>query len=149
MVQENILQLNYMIDGSLTVIPTKVICERSVENDIQKIHYELTWKNNNIVSKVCSDTEYAIVKLQEVLPPNIFIACCHSCRHGNFCPFGDNDNEIFCFKDKAPKDKNDVCEFFSDHASLGVRNKKLLDFCNDYNPISRNDEYYTYNDWNY
>jgi hypothetical protein len=149
MVEESVLQVSYIIDGILTVIPTKVICELSDENELQKVHYEVIWKNNTIISKACSDTEFAIVKLQEVLPPNISIACCQSCRHGNFCPFGDCDNEIFCFKDMTPNDKSDVCEFFlGNQDSLGVRSRKLLGFCKDYKPICPN-EYYTYNDWGY
>jgi hypothetical protein len=98
MIEEHILQVSYIIDDILVTIPTKAISEQSLGNEVQNIRYEVTLEGNHIVSEARSDTESAIVKFQEVLPLNISIACCQSCRHGNFCPFGDCDNEIFCLE---------------------------------------------------
>lgn len=149
MVEENILQVNYIIDGILTTIQTEVISERSDENEIQKIHYEVICEGNYIISETCSDTELSIVKLQQVLPGNTSIACYQSCRYGNFCPFGDCDNEIFCLRDMMSNDRNGICEFFSENGDLlEVKSRRLLDFCKEYKPIAYN-EVYTYNDWSY
>ncbi|MBU5677807.1 hypothetical protein KQI88_15420 [Alkaliphilus sp. MSJ-5] len=143
----DILKVNYIIDGILFSMPTKVIYERSNENEIQSIHYEIKLENYHIISEASNSTELGIVNLQKALPPNVSIVYCQSCRHGNFCPYGDYDNEVFCLKDITPTDKNDVSKLFSENYDLIMaRSRKLLDFCTDYRPIS-NDGYYTYNDW--
>lgn len=145
--KERILKVNYLIDGILSVIPTKVIYKKSDKNEIENIHYEVILENKIVVSEASDVTELAIINLQKVLPSNISIACCQSCRYGNFCPYGDYDNEVFCLKDMKPNDKNEVCDFFTENQdSLGSMRRKLLDFCKDYKPISHN-EYFTYNDW--
>lgn len=151
--KENILNVNYIIDGILSVIPTKMIYEKSNKDEIKNIHYEINFENYCFKSNTYDDTEFAIKNLQQVLPQNISIACCQSCRHGNFCPYGDNDNEMFCLKDMIYNNKSDVCEIFDtcenyskNYDFLRTRRRKLLDFCTDYKPISYN-EYYTYNDW--
>ena len=86
------------------------------------------------------------------LPKNIDILCCQSCRYGNFCPFGDNDNEIYCLKGFTFKDKSDVCTWFSksfsDWEALAKHKRPLLHYCKSYKPI-REKEFYTYNDWEY
>lgn len=145
--KESILYVNYIIDGMLSAIPTKMIYEESNENEIKNIRYEINLKNRHFVSDASDATEYAIINLQRVLPPNISIACCQSCRHGNFCPYGDYDNEIFCLKDMTANNKEDVCKLFSEKFDLlDTKKRKLLDICINYKPIS-DDEYYTYNNW--
>ncbi len=146
-VKEHILQVIYLIDGIQTVIPTKVIYNQSNENELQDIHFEIHFEKNKIISKKSCNTEEAIINLQRVLPQNINIACCQSCIYGNFCPFGDCDNEVFCLKDMTPNNKNDVSDFFlRNQDSLNGKSRKLLDYCTDYKPIS-DKECYTYNDW--
>lgn len=145
--KEDILMVNYIIDGMLYVIPTKMIYEQLNEDEIRNIHYEINFENHFVITNVCNYTEGSIINLQRVLPKNIIVACCQSCRYGNFCPYGDNDNEIFCLKNMTPKNKSDVCKIFiENYDSLTGRSRRLLDFCTDYKPISHN-EYYTYNDW--
>lgn len=142
------LNVNFMVDGILTLIPTIMFYEQSDDEKIQSIHFELNTADCNIKSKVCIDFEYAVKYLQRSLPPNIDLACCQSCRHGNFCPFGDNVNEIFCLKDIEIKNIHDVCEYFSNNSTFIIeRTRNLLDFCTEYKPISH-DKFYTYNDWN-
>lgn len=147
MLKVRILHVNYIIDGILSVVPTRMFYEQSNEDEIQNIHYEVQLNNHRFLSKSSDVTESAITHLQRELPINISIACCQSCRHGNFCPYGDNDDEVFCLKDKTLNNREDVVGFFSKQdKSFGERSRKLLDFCSDYKPISHN-EYYTYNDW--
>lgn len=147
--EQNLLEVNYIIDGILCVIPTKVIYEKSHEIKIPRIYYEIKGEKLNVTSQISGDTESSIVKLQQALPSNVRIACCQSCRNGNFCPYGDCDNEIFCLKDIIVNDKNDVCEFFTtNHDLVRITSRKLLHFCSDYEPICHS-KYYTYNDWTY
>ncbi len=146
--KEEVVSVNYIIDGVISVIPTKMIYEQSCEEEIQYIQYELSYEDKNIISKSSSMIEFAVISLQRALPSNVKIACCQSCRHGSFCPFGDMENEIFCLKDVSPNNKAEVCDIFSKEInSLNKRSRKLLDFCTDYKPLTS--EYYTYNDWDY
>lgn len=52
--------------------------------------------------------EYAFKKLTEILPVGMKIHSCYTCRHGNFNPLGDFDNEIFCLHGHNPESKSDV-----------------------------------------
>ena len=141
------INVNYTIDGSITVIPTKMFYEQLDEEEFQNIHFEVNVNNHLIKSKLSNSIEYAVKYLQKELPDNIGIACCQSCRHGNFNPFGDLENEIFCLKDKTLINRDHVVNtFFKQDKSFGTRRRKLLDFCKDYKPISENEKY-TYNDW--
>lgn len=142
---EKNLSVNYLIDDILTAIPTKVFYVQVEDDELKDIHYEFFLGDHHFISKASDVTELAIKNLQKVLPKNIIIASCQSCRYGNFCPYGDNDNEVFCLKGIEIFNKNDVCEFFS----LGKdveRRRHLLDFCQNYKPISPKEQY-TYNDW--
>ncbi|MFK2826734.1 hypothetical protein QYG89_13845 [Bacillus sp. B190/17] len=141
------LNVNYIIDGKIIVILTKMFYEQLDEDEFQNIHFEVKVNIHQIQSKLSNSIEYAVKHLQKELPDNIGIACCQSCQHGNFNPFGDLENEIFCLKDKALLNRDDVIKTFSKQdKSFSTRSRKLLDFCKDYKPISE-DEKYTYNDW--
>lgn len=146
-----VLNVNYLVDGVLTVIPTTMFYEEVYkeinDKEIPNIYFEINIGQASIKSKLAAYIEYAIINLQESLPSNIKIVCCQSCRYGNFCPYGNNDNEIYCFKDTVIKSKSDLCDYFSNNLEIiGQRIKKLLDCCDEYKPVSY-DEYYTYNDW--
>ncbi|MCR8746911.1 hypothetical protein [Romboutsia lituseburensis] len=141
-----ILNINYIVNGLLTEIHTKMFYKHN-ENKIQDIYFEFTLGKNNIKSQKNNSMEYAIKSLQKSLPSNINMACCQSCNYGNFCPYGDNENEIFCLKDIILKDEQDVCEFFVNNIDcIQDKRKSLLGSCKDYKPISQGN-YYTYNDW--
>jgi len=141
------LNVNYFIEGNRTVIPTKMVYEEQNEDEYLSIHYEVELNDQSYVSRASVCTEFAVIALQKALPGNMSIACCQSCRHGNFCPFGDQEDEIFCFKDTQFHNKYDVVEKFSNRdESLTARKRKLLAYCSDYKPISHQ-QFYTYNDW--
>jgi hypothetical protein len=72
--------------------------EQFDEDEFQNIRFEVKVHNHLIESKLSNSIEYAVKYLQMELPGSIGIACCQSCRHGNFNPFGDLENEIFCLK---------------------------------------------------
>ncbi len=148
--KEQIINVQYAIDGKMEVIPTKMVYEKS--NDPNKeskirIHFELEYKNIELSSAPHDVMEFAIISLQKALPEDINIACCQSCMHGNFCPFGDQENEAFCLKHLKPKNARDIVAFFDDYDYIRFR-KKLLDYCSEYRPIDEQ-ECYTYNSWSY
>lgn len=141
------LNVNYIIDGKITMKPTKMLYEKLDEDEMQNIHFNVKLYNQHIHSKSHSSAEYAVKYLQKALPENIRLACCQACLHGNFNPFGDMENEIFCLKDMTLHNREDVVTFFSNQEqNFKSRSRKLLDFCNNYKPISP-DEKYTYNNW--
>lgn len=144
------MNITFIIDETRILIPVKMVYEQVNKDEIANIHYEVNIGNHRLIADSSDVTEFAVKNLRKVLVPlYISIACCQSCRHGNFNPYGDIDNEIFCLKDFKPSDRGEVCQIFSDSRNSGlhrVRCRKLLDFCTDYKPMSH-DEYYTYNDW--
>lgn len=145
----NEINVNYFIDGERIAIPTKIYYKKTVDEfeDLEYTHLEVEINNIHYKTKPTDVTEIAVMNLQKQLPANISIACCQSCIHGNFCPYGDQDDQIFCFKDLRPQSKNDVVDVFSEQdESLFARARNLLHFCSDYKPIV-DDQYYTYNDW--
>ena len=107
-------------------------------------------------SKNQTSMEFAVIDLQKQLPQNIKIKCCQNFRHGNFCPYGNNDDEIFCLKNYNPVDKMDVAGIFTNDVIATNTNTvlkypviphKLLHWCEKHEFISK--VYYTYNDWIY
>jgi len=91
--------------------------------------------------------EIVIVLLQKQLPHNVKITCCQTCRHGNFCPFGDQEDEIFCLIDYSPKNKSDVVEIFIRYSEgdVALPSNRLLYKCENYQEVI--DSYYSYNEW--
>lgn len=144
---ETIVNINYLVDGISSTLQAKMFYEKTEENELINVHFEMSVGAQSSISKKCDTLEDAIVYLQSVLPQNISLVCCMSCRHGNFCTYGNNDDEIFCLKGFTPKNKSDVCDLFSNHFNLiKEKSRRFLDFCKEYAPID-DATYYTYNDW--
>ncbi|MDF2856987.1 MAG: hypothetical protein K0Q87_2838 [Neobacillus sp.] len=121
--------------------------ERVEEDEFRKVHFEVEVEKQHVQSKKSDIMEVAIKNLQKALPANIRLAGCISCKHGNFNPFGDVENEIFCLKDKTLHNREDVVEIFSNQVeSMSPRSRSLLDFCKEFEPIAKIGKY-TYNDW--
>ena len=141
------LNVNYLIDGKTSVKLTKMFYEKLHEDEMQNIHFKVLLNNQHIHSKSYSSLEYAVKYFQKALPDNISIACCQSCQQGNFNPFGDLENEIFCLKDMTIYNREDVVTIFLNRdQTFELRSRKLLDYCKDYKPIC-DDARFTYNDW--
>jgi len=88
------------------------------ENEIRYLTILRDDISKNIVfyqSKSYFDSlEDSLIDLQKQLSSRINITCCQSCKYGNFCIFGNKENEIFCLIDfPPPKDKMDLAEIFS------------------------------------
>ena len=88
-----------------------------------------------------------LADLQMKLPENVKFACCMTCRHGNMCPYGNAENQLFCTKDKIITSKEDMCNLFDQTDPYDERVVASLDYCDDF--IYQSDDYYTYNDYFY
>ena len=99
-----------------------------------------------VSSRDFSNMECAIIDLQKRLPNDTLIECCQSCRHGNFCPYGDNEDEIHCLIGYALASKDDVANIM---AAKGYKRqtRALLHRCEQYHRITANDDLYVYNGW--
>ena len=91
----------------------------------------------------------AFANLQRKLPHGIFLACCMTCRHGNMCPYGNKENQLYCTKDVLLNSKDDVIElmYYKGHASFFERAVSSTNCCDDF--VYQCDDYYTYNDYLY
>lgn len=99
------------------------------------------------VAKSFESTESAMINLQNKLPQNVKIICCQSCIHGNFCPVGNFDDEIFCTSDFEPKMAEDIFRATENDEERRKRSRNLLYVCGRYEKIT--DDKYSYNDWKY
>ena len=88
-----------------------------------------------------------IADLQTKLPIDVKLACCMTCRHGNMCPYGNIENELFCTKDITITSKEDMLDLFDQTNPFEERAVASLDFCEDF--VYQSDDYYTYNDYFY
>lgn len=89
--------------------------------------------------------EQAFADLAKQLPAQTYIKCCLTCRHGNFCPIGDQENELFCTQDAIITQKSDLYFYTEDEAERAKRSRKLAAVCTDY--CAQSADFYTYNDY--
>ncbi len=87
----------------------------------------------------------AFTALQKKLPDNVKIQCCLTCRHGNMCPVGNKELEIFCTKDVIITQRSDLYFYTEDGHEREKRSHDYTDICEDYQ--EQTNEYYTYNDY--
>lgn len=87
----------------------------------------------------------AIADLQNKLPDGVILKCCVACQHGNMCPVGSNENEVFCLKDILPKEKSDLFYYTENRVEREKRSRKYFDSCNHFDLQSK--KHYTYNDY--
>jgi hypothetical protein len=88
----------------------------------------------------------AFADLQKKLPKGILLACCMTCRHGSFCPYGNRENQLFCAKNVSIASKEDVLQWMEkDPRSFWESEVSALHFCDGFAPQS--DAFYTYNDY--
>jgi len=85
----------------------------------------------------------AFADLQRQLPEGVSIKCCLTCRHGNLCPVGNVNNELFCLKDVVTQQKSDLYYYTEDESERKKRTRQYCHLCEDFRPQS--EEYYTYN----
>jgi hypothetical protein len=85
--------------------------------------------------------------LQMKLPNDVKLSCCMTCRHGNMCPYGNEENQLICTKDITITSKEDMLDLFDQTDPFEERAVASLDFCEDF--VYQSDDYYTYNDYFY
>ena len=108
----------------------------------------LTYDGKNYWSDaICHTWEEAFAALQRGLPEGVKVKCCLTCRHGNFCPYGNKSGEIFCLKNDKPKNKLDVCDLLNGDKDLNAKRKDISFVCPEYSEAS--EEHYAYNDYLY
>jgi len=92
--------------------------------------------------ELTGNTESVFIELSKILKDKYKIHSCYTCRFGNFCPTGDQDNEIFCINDFEPKCKADLYFVTENGAERKKRCRTLFDICEKFQPCS--DDYWTY-----
>lgn len=109
------------------------------DNDIAKLKLSIDGEDIEITD--CC-TEGVFSKLSEKLKGKYEIYSCYTCRYGNFCIFGDQDNEIFCINDFEPKSKTDLIPVMTDKKEIEKRVRTLFHVCDSHMICC--DDYYTY-----
>ena len=111
---------------------------------------EITLLYNKMEYKGCG-TDYlwtdTFADLQMKLPNDVKLACCLTCRHGNMCPYGNEENQLICTKGITITSKGDMLDLFDQTNPFEERAVASLDFCEDF--VYQSDNYYTYNDYFY
>ena len=147
---KNVLRANVplLTSNGKTIVPIEITYDDS--ESIANPQTESTLLYNGIEYKgygadyLWTDT---IADLQMKLPKDVKIACCMTCRHGNMCPYGNTENQLFCTKDIRITSKEDMCNLFDQTDPFEERSVASLDFCDDF--VYQSDENYTYNDYLY
>lgn len=103
---------------------------------------EFTMLLNGEKIQLSGCTESIFVELSKLLKGKYQILSCFTCKYGNFCPLGDQDNEIFCINDFSPKCKSDLFFLYTDIDEREKRRRTLFDVCKEFQLCS--DDYYTY-----
>ena len=105
-----------------------------------------------------NDTEYcakgkdhlwvdAFADLQAKLPSNTQLACCMTCRHGNMCPYGNRENQLFCTRDLVISSKGDMIDLFNNTDPYAERVVSSIKYCEVF--IYQSKHSYTYSDFLY
>jgi len=130
------------------MVPIKIIYD----------HNEDTANPNSQITLLYDGVEYkgtgtddlwtdTLADLEKRLPEDVKIACCMTCCHGNMCPYGNTENQLFCTKDLKITSKEDLCNLFDQTDPFEERVVASLDYCDDF--VYQSDDCYTYNDYLY
>ncbi len=131
-----------------TGVGEKHLCvkQRCIEYEDDDLKVKLSSEiNGRMIQLEGDNTEYLLYRLSKMLPDGWTIKCCLSCRHGNFCPVGDYDNEIFCVSDFEPKQKSDLYEVTENENERMRRSRNLFHVCGKY--VHQSADYYTYSSY--
>lgn len=131
-------------DGEITIPVHHIVEAENEYEDNMHVTVSALVKGEEICFEK-DNTEYTFAGFINQLPENWNIKCCFSCRHGNFCPTGDYDNEIFCVSDFAPKQARDLWHVTEDNVERELRSRTLFGFCDRFEPQSG--DYYSYSNY--
>ena len=128
-----------------TVVPLQVTYEdaSNCASEMVAVYNGVTYKGNG-TDYLWTDT---LADLQSKFPQDVKIACCMTCRHGNMCPYGNIENQLFCTKDLKISNKEDMCHLFDDTDPFEKRKVSSFNYCEDF--VYQCKDYYTYNDYLY
>ena len=126
-------------------VPTLLDMTHAEEADTLQLHlrYEGTSYQTSAVS--AGRIEHAFAALQRPLPADVYLQCCLTCQHGNFCPVGSDFNEIFCTKDLKISKKADLFFPTEDADERSRRQRAYCDCCPSFAP--QVPDVFTYNDY--
>ena len=130
------------------IVPIEIIYDdnevlASPKSEISLLYDGIEYRGNG-ADYLWTDT---LADLQTKLPEDVKFACCMTCRHGNMCPYGNIENQLFCTKDIKITGKADMCDLFDQTDPFEKRVVASFDYCDDF--IYQSDDYYTYNDYLY
>ena len=95
----------------------------------------------------CADMEF-LADLQKHLPEDVYLKGCISCCHGNICPCGAADLEIFCTKGSLVRHKGDLSDLMEDWEVWLQRERTFFHRCEDWKLVTAEDyTYHSYGDY--
>ena len=121
-------------------IPSKTDC-----NYIEDTKLTLTIElgKNHFTGEAMCEIDKVFANLAKSLPDNFKIKCCLTCKHGNFCPVGNYENELFCTSDVFIQEIEDLWFYTEDHNERIFRSRKSTNYCDKFS--YQNKDYFTYN----
>jgi hypothetical protein len=96
-----------------TIVPMEITYDDS--EVIANPQSEITLLYNGMEYKGCGDDYLwidTLADLQTKLPKDVTLACCMTCRHGNMCPYGNEENQLICTKGITITSKEDMLNLF-------------------------------------
>lgn len=143
-IQEHITLLS---STDIIIVPIKISYDDG-EDATNPVEINLTY--NGVIYQG-KGTDYlwvdAFADLQNRLPHGIKLACCMTCRHGNMCPYGNEENQLFCTKDLVISSKEDMIDLFNNTDPFAERVVSSMKYCEEF--IYQSNHSYTYNDFLY
>jgi len=102
-------KINLIIDGEINTHNLRVFnISHTEDGEVRGFRLGLNIGGIEYINDRDFSPEGAVRDMQKQLPDNILIACCQTCKHGNYNPLGDYENEIYCLLSYIPREKADV-----------------------------------------
>lgn len=139
-----------LIESQITLISQTDIILSPIRISYNDDEVEITLIYNGSEYRVTGDDHLwmdAFADLQRKLPSNTQIACCMTCQHGNMCPYGNEENRLYCTKDAIINSKDDVIALIDKDPAFFERKVSAINFCDDF--VYQSKDCYTYSDYLY
>jgi len=138
--------LNLITPLETTAVPARIIYDDDEEVADSVSEIVITYNGKEYrgrgIDHLWVDT---FADLQCQLPSDVQIACCMTCRHGNMCPFGNEENQLFCTKGLFFNNKLDLCDRFIELNLYVERAVTVCNYCCDF--IYQSEDHFTYSDY--
>ena len=139
-----------LIESQITLISQTDIILSPIRISYNDDEVEITLIYNGSEYRVTGNDHLwmdAFADLQRMLPSNTQIACCMTCQHGNMCPYGNEENRLYCTKDAIINSKDDVIALIDKDTAFFERKVSAINFCDNF--VYQSKDCYTYNDYLY